>query len=107
MTSTISQKLAPLETNQRRINTAINLIIDGRTANYGEVTLTASTAQTVVTPSGAKISENSAVFLTPRTANAAGAISTTYVSSVANGTFTLAHASNAQTDRTFDYAWIG
>jgi hypothetical protein len=107
MTATISQKLAPLETNQRRINTAINKIIEGRTDNYGSVTLTASTAQTVITPSGAQISENSAVFLTPRTANAAAAISTTYVSAVANGTFTLSHASNAQTDRTFDYAWIG
>ena len=107
MTNTLTQKLAPQETNQRRIVSAINRVIEGRTDNFGSVTLEASTARTIVRPSGALISENSVVLLSPRTANAAGALATTYVESVENGGFTLAHASNSQADKTFDYVWIG
>ena len=107
MTATRTQKISPFETNPRRISTALNQAIDGRTDNYGSVTLTANTAQTVVTLSTTQVSANSTILMTPRTANAAAALATTYVSAKANGSFTLAHANNAQTDKTFDYAWIG
>lgn len=102
-----SQKLAPQEKDPRRIAVAVNRLIEGRSDNYGSVTLSASTAQTVVSESGLLVSENSTLVLTPRTSNAAGALATTYVSAKGDGSFTLAHANNGQTDRTFDYAWIG
>ena len=107
MTATKSQKLFPTEKDPRKITTSINNIIDGRTDNYGQVTLGTSTVTTVVSVSGSSISENSVIAMSPRTANAAAALGTTYVSAVANGTFTLTHASAGTSDRTFDYAWIG
>ncbi|TNE58613.1 MAG: hypothetical protein EP341_03080 [Sphingomonadales bacterium] len=105
MTATYSQKLAPQETNQRKINTAINKVIEGRTENYGQVTLGQSTTQTVVTLTDATVSENSVIMMMPRTANAAAL--SPYISSIANGTFTITHASDANTDLTFDYIWVG
>lgn len=107
MSQTRTQKVAPTETNPRRLAIAINGIIDGRTDNYGSVTLTASTAATVV--SEARVTDYSTVILTPRTANAAAELGAggMYVSAMANGSFTITHASNGQTDRTFDYSWSG
>ena len=107
MTATYSQKIPPNEKDPRKVATAINKIIEGRTDNYGSVTLGTSTVTTVVTLADSQISENSVIAMSPRTANAAAALGTTYVSAVSNGAFTLTHASSAQTDRTFDYAWIG
>ena len=107
MSATHSNKVSPYEQSPRRIATALNNVIDGRTDNYGTCTLTASTVQTVVTLANTQVSENSTVILTARTANAAAALATTYVSDTSNGSFTLTHASNAQTDRIFSYAWIG
>ena len=107
MTQTRSPKVAPRETDVRRVSTAVNLLADNRSDAYGSVTLTANTATTVVTE--AKVADYSTIILTPRTANAAAeqGAGTIYVSAKAIGSFTLTHASNAQTDRTFDYTWSG
>lgn len=107
MSQTRTQKVAPTETDPRRLAIAINGIIDGRTDNYGSVTLAANTATTVVTE--ARITDFATVILTPTTANAAAELGagTLYVSAKANGSFTLTHASNGQTDRDFDYSWSG
>jgi hypothetical protein len=107
MSQNRTQKVAPTETDPRRLAIAINGIIDGRTDNYGSVTLTASTATTVV--SEARVTDFSTVILTPRTANAAAELGAggMYVSAMALGSFTITHANNAQTDRTFDYSWSG
>jgi hypothetical protein len=72
----------------------------------GEVTLAVAPATTTVV-SFQNCSQNSQVFLSPQTANAAAAIGTTYVSSVSNGTFTLTHSSSAQADRTFGFVALG
>ena len=105
MTATYSAKLPPSETEPRKIASSIKRIVEGRTDNYGSVTLTANDTTTTVTNQWA--SENSTIVLSPRTANAAAAVATTYVSSKLNGSFVLTHANNAQTDKTFDYAMIG
>lgn len=105
MTATRSQKLAPREVNLQKIVLSINQMMDGRTDNFGSVTLTSGTTTTTITD--ARASENSTVVLSPRTANAAAAIGTTYVSAKNNGSFVLTHANNGQTDKTFDYALIG
>ena len=88
-----------------RTTTAIRSMAEGRSLAVGEVTLTANAASTAV--SFTNCSENSKIFLSPTTANAAGAVATTYVSAVGNGTFTLTHANNAQTDRTFGFVALG
>jgi hypothetical protein len=87
----------------RFIAEAINNLLNKRMDAVGEVTLTANAASTAVTDN--RVIKNSAVVFTPLTANAAAAIGTTYVAEAdyATGSFTITHANNAQTDRTFRY----
>lgn len=103
----ISQKLPPGGDTARRAADRVNRVIEGRTDNYGSVTLTAGAASTTV--AAPYVSENSTILLTPRSANAAAemAAGTMHVSAVSNGSFVITHANNAQTDRTYDFAWIG
>lgn len=84
---------------------AILQLLQGRGNFKGSVTLTAGATTKVV--SFLNCSQDSGVFLSPRTANAAAALPTTYISSVGQGTFTITHANNAQTDRTFDFICKG
>lgn len=88
-----------------RIVQAVNELFQGRSNAIGECTLTASATSTVV--SAENCGDESQVFLSPKTANAAAALATTYISAVTNGSFTITHANNAQTDRTFGYVAIG
>lgn len=76
----------------------------GHLACKGSVTLAAGTTTTTVTD--ARVSVNSIVMFSPRTANAAAAKSTMLIS-VTDGAFTITHANTATTDRTFDYALLG
>lgn len=84
---------------------SLQQLASGRSNATGSVTLTASATSTVVT--SPNCAPGSAVFLFPKTANAAGALSTTYVSSVGKQTFTITHASAASVDRTFFYVCLG
>jgi hypothetical protein len=72
-----------------------------RTVASGTVTLAAGTTTTAVT--NLAMARENHVFLTPQTANAAGALATTYVSTRGQRTFTLTHANTVTTDRTFSY----
>ncbi|HAK62066.1 MAG TPA: hypothetical protein DCO82_02365 [Alphaproteobacteria bacterium] len=82
---------------------AVNNILNGRMDAVGEVTLAENAASTAVTDT--RVVKNSAVILTPMTANAAAAIGTTYIpeADYGTGTFTIRHANNPQTDRSFRY----
>jgi hypothetical protein len=80
-------------------------MMDGKTNNTGSVTLRASQATTVITD--ARVGASSVIVFSPRTANAAAAFGGLYVSAKGNGTATLTHALNVQTDKTFDYCVIG
>lgn len=86
---------------------AIRELIQGRSNATGSVTLTANQATTAVSRS--TFSDQAQVLLTPRTANAAAewAAGTMFVSAIANQSFTITHANNAQTDRTFSFIVIG
>lgn len=95
----------PEDKNIQRIVEAIRQLSQGRSNATGTFTLTAGATTTTV--SQPYCADSAYVFFTPKTANAAAAISTTYVSSVGNKTFTVTHANNAQTDRTFGYIAIG
>lgn len=88
-----------------RLVTAVLQLIRGRSNAVGSITLSASATSTVV--SFANCSSQSHVFLSPRTANAAAALATTYIASVTNKSFTIAHASAATTDRTFGFVVLG
>lgn len=93
-----------IETGLRRTTDTLNNCINGGGNNTDEVTLTAGAASTVVTDT--RVSVSSAIILMPTTANAAGAISSTYITTD-KGSFTINHANNGQTDRTFQYGVIG
>lgn len=74
---------------------------------HGSVTLAASAATTAV--SDFLCGPDSRIFFSPTTANAAAEVGngTMYVSARASGSFTVTHANNSQTDRTFDYLIVG
>lgn len=89
----------------KRVIDTINLILKGRMNNTGSVTLTANAATTAVSDN--RFESSMVPLLTPTTANAATALATTYVSARDTGTFTLTHANDAQTDKTFLYVRVG
>ena len=89
----------------RAIALAVRQIAAGKINSTGTVTLAASTTTTQVNDERA--GGDSVILLMPRTANAATAISSTYVSARTKQSFTLTHANNAQTDRTFGYVVLG
>lgn len=93
------------ETDQTKINRAIQQLEQGRLNVTGTVTLTPNAGVTVV--KAANCGAASKVFLTPATLDAAAALASTYITSVANGSFTISHLSNAQSDRIFGYACLG
>jgi hypothetical protein len=99
--------LAPDETDPRKVNTAINQLAQGRSNAVGTVTLQAGATTTLVT--AGNCGAGSVVLLSPLTAHAAAELGngSIYVSNVANGSFTLTHANNAQTDRTFGFVAVG
>lgn len=101
------QTLTPDEKDNKRVNTAINQLAQGRSNAVGTCTLTANAASTTVTAS--TCGTGSTVLLSPTTANASAEIGngTIYIGTVANGSFTITHANNAQVDRTFRYVAIG
>ena len=89
---------------------AVVRIRQGKLECVGEVTLTANAATTTLTATGL-LSMQSVVEFDPKTANAATekAAGTMYVLTAdrANDTWTITHANNAQTDRTFQYSIVG
>jgi len=91
----------------RQIAAVVNRINQGKINCTGSVTLTPGQATTTVTD--ARAGAGSFIGLTAVTASAATelAAGTCYVSGRARGSFTLAHANNATTDRAFLYAIVG
>lgn len=96
---------------EREIVTVANGAMLGKTNNTGTVTLTANAVSTVVSMAPGLIGPDTVFLFSPTTANAAAEFGggSMYVSarSVPNSTFTITHANNAQTDRTFSYVFIG
>lgn len=87
------------------VSQTLNSVVNGRANVTGTVTLTAGTVTTSVSDN--LFGSSYVPVLVPTTANAAAALGTTYVSTRVNGSFTLTHANNAQTDRTFLYVRWG
>lgn len=98
------------ETDLKKIILSIQQLAAGRSNAVGTVTLTTSSATTVVAPTqSGVIAPGSTPILTPTTANAAAEVGngTIYVSSVGKDTFTITHANSATAGRTFLYAILG
>lgn len=98
-------QLQPGERNPQRIVDAIIQLVEGRHNASGRVTLTPGATTTVV--SHPNCSKSCEPQLSPRTANAAAAVATTYVSNINQGSFVITHANNAQVDRIFGYTVTG
>lgn len=101
------RRLPTEATNPREISQVVNNILEGKLNSTGSFTCTASATTTSVTDFRAGL--NSVILLMPTTANAASEIGagTAYVSTRAKQSFTVTHANNSQTDRTFAYVVIG
>lgn len=97
----------PVNIHLWNLTDAINGLIDGRGNVTGEVTLTAGATSTTVTDN--KFESGMAVVLQPKTANAAAALATTYITDAnkTKGAFTITHANAATLDRTFAYVRTG
>lgn len=91
--------------HRKKIARLSNLLLQGKLNSVIQVTLTANAATTTVTDK--RIGANTWIGFSPLTANAAAAQSGLYVSSQTNGSATLTHANNAQSDRTFNVLLIG
>ena len=93
----------------RRLWDALHALRLGKIECTGELTLTANAATTVLNRKG--LSNQSVVLFDPRTANAATELygGTMYVLTANRVTdaWTITHANNGQTDRTFQYAALG
>lgn len=95
------------ETNLQKFALALQQLASGRSNANGKVTLKPNAATTKVP--AVNCGADSAVFLMPTTANAAAEFKkgTLYVSAVENGSFTVTHDDNAETDRTFFFVCLG
>ena len=91
--------------HRRQMAIAINNLLIGKSNNTAMLTLTANAATTTLTDS--RIGANSTILLMATTANAAGALATTYFDTFADGSCVVHHANNAQADKTFNYAVVG
>lgn len=90
------------EERHRKLANAINILIEGGSNAIGEFTVSANTSITIITDS--RCGEDCHIDIIPLTANAASALSVTYLSPIDNGEFTVNHGNNAGTDRTYSYA---
>ncbi len=97
----------PPDADARRIVAVVNRVNLGKLNCTGTVTLLAGLSITTVADHRA--TADSVVMFMPLSASAASeqAAGGMYVSVRATGSFAIAHANNAQVDRTFGYAVIG
>jgi hypothetical protein len=95
------------ETDPKKIILALQQLAAGRSNAVGSVTLAIGAATTVVADKNC--AAGSTPILTPTTASAAAEIGngSMYVSAVANGSFTIAHANSTAEVRTYRYAIVG
>lgn len=86
---------------------AIQQLMAGRSNATGSVTLAAGAASTVVP--AINCAGQCAVFLFPKTAHAAAELAAggCFISSVGKQSFSISHANNSQTDRSFFYVCLG
>lgn len=97
----------PVNIHLWNLTDRVNVLGDGASNATGEVTLAAGTTTTTVTDN--KFESSMVVVLQPKTANAAAALATTYITDAnkSKGSFVITHANAATLDRTFGYVRLG
>ena len=97
----------PSNADSRQIVAVVNRVNLGKLNCTGTVTLLAG--QSITTVTDHRATADSVVIFAPLSASAAAeqGAGGMYVSSRTTGSFAIAHANNAQVDRTFGYAVIG
>ncbi len=93
-----------LHDHVRKLTDAVRQVIEGKNNATGTFTLTPSATTTVV--KAPSCTPDSEVFITPQTADAANDMATTSIIA-GNGQFTVTHANNARSDRTFGFVVLG
>jgi hypothetical protein len=95
------------EAHLRLVVNALNELAGGKINATSTVTLIPALDFTTVTY--AFVGPDSTIVFEPQTANAAAelAAGTMYTSAKGQGAFTITHANNGQTDRTFSFAVLG
>jgi hypothetical protein len=96
---------AALGADARGLAAVVNRLNSGKLNCTGTVVLTPNAASTLVTDSRA--TAESFIGLSPLTGSAAAAAAGLYVATRDSGSFSLAHADNAEADRSFVYVIIG
>jgi len=89
----------------KRLFDQIEALLHGRANNKGAITLTANVATTTV--NNAAFESAMIPVFTPLTANAAAEMDGMYISARTNGQFTITHANDANTDKSFEYIFVG
>lgn len=101
----VAESLPNEKDHRRAIAQTLNNTIQGKLNAVTSITLAVSATTTTITDK--RIGANTWIGLQPTTADAAAALSTTYVSAQTNGSATLTHTSAATADRTFAVLLIG
>ncbi len=98
-------QLSPQGDDPRRVAAIVNLAMRGKINAVTDLKLTANASETELADD--RIGADSVILLMPITANAAAALSTTYVAARSRGSATVSHVSNTQTDRSYAVVIIG
>lgn len=93
----------PTNSDPRRIAVTVNAMLQGRSNATGQLTLQAGAATTTVLD--ARAGPGSVVLLCPLTASAAA--ESPWISHRGQGTFTVSHANDPGTGRTFAFVILG
>lgn len=98
--------LPPFGGDERAVAEVVRGLMDGKSNNTGEITLTDGGA-TSTTLSDPRIGYESVIILSPLTANAAAFWSGLYISSRSQGQAVISHASNLLSNRSYAYIVVG
>lgn len=98
--------LPPFGGDPRAVSEVIRGIMDGKTNNTGEITLSAG-GVTSTTLNDERIGFSSVIILSPLSATAAAFANNVFVSARNKGQATLTHNANTAVDRKFAYIIVG
>jgi len=98
--------LPPFGGDPRQVSEVVRGLMNGKSNNTGEITLTAGGA-TTTTLNDERIGYESVIIFSPLTSSAAALVGSLYVSARSQGSATLTHAANSAADRKYAYIIVG
>lgn len=100
------RRLPPQGGTLREVSEVVNGVLNGKSNNTGTITLSGGMASSTLLRDE-RISVDSVILLTPKTATAASALTGLFFSSQTSGQATITHNANLLTDRTYGYVVVG